>query len=97
MNNVRKALGLVWILLGPAAIAFMIWQAVDKIGDANARVAQATNGAARELAASNATNTTLQWCIIIAIFLPVAFGLVIFGRYAMAGEYNKLPTSSAEL
>ncbi len=78
------------MLLGPAAILFMVWQAVDKIGLANAVVAQTTDLAAKELAASNATNTILQWCIIIAIFLPVAFGLVIFGRYAMAGEYDEV-------
>ncbi|MEY2639633.1 MAG: hypothetical protein RIR90_1115, partial [Bacteroidota bacterium] len=28
------------------------------------------------------------WIIIITIFTPIAIGLVIFGYYAMKGEYD---------
>ena len=76
-------LGLVWMLLGPAIIIFLFMQAVDKIGEA-------AEGIAR-------TNTTLQWAIIILIFIPICTGLVIFGNYAWKGEYDHLPESSAEL
>ncbi|WP_439554804.1 DUF6814 family protein [Dyadobacter sp.] len=43
------------------------------------------------------TNTTLQWFIIILIFIPICAGLVIFGYYAWKGEYDHLPESSSEL
>ena len=97
MNNIKRALGVVWMLLGPAAIIFMIWQANDKIGIAQQQVTMALTETAKSAASSNATNTILQWFIIILVFLPIASGLVIFGRYALAGEYDKLPESSNEL
>ncbi len=79
----KRILGLVWIILGPAAMIFMSMQAYDKISKAEAGVAQ--------------TNTALQWGIILLIFIPIAIGLVIFGKYSLAGEYDKLPESSDEL
>ncbi|TDH20803.1 hypothetical protein EXU57_20625 [Segetibacter sp. 3557_3] len=97
MNNLKRGLGIIWMILGPASIIFMIWQAADKIGIAREQVQLATSAAAKSMAASNATNTILQWAIIIAVFLPIATGLVIFGKYAMAGEYDRLPESSQEL
>lgn len=83
MNALKKALGILWILAGPVIIIFLFMQASDKI-------ALAAEGIAR-------TNTTLQWAIIILIFIPICTGLVIFGYYAWKGEYEHLPTSSAEL
>jgi uncharacterized membrane protein YidH (DUF202 family) len=83
MKSIKKILGLVWIILGPSAMVFMSWQAWDKISKAEAGVAQ--------------TNTALQWGIILLIFIPIAIGLVIFGKYALAGEYDKLPESSEEI
>jgi uncharacterized membrane protein len=83
MKSLQKILGLVWIILGPTAMVFMAWQACDKVSKAEAGVAQ--------------TNTALQWGIILLIFIPIAIGLVIFGKYALAGEYDHLPESSEEL
>ena len=97
MKSLKKYLGVVWIVLGPAAIVFMIWQAVEKIHLANAQVSLASGEAAQALARANATNTILQWCIIIAVFLPIASGMVIFGRYALAGEYDRLPENSMDV
>lgn len=77
MNAIKKALGLVWIILGPASIIFMFMQAFEKIGLAEEGV--------------HKTNTALQWGIILFIFIPISAGLVIFGFYAMKGEYDKLP------
>jgi hypothetical protein len=37
-------------------------------------------------------NKPIPWIIIIAIFTPIAIGLMLFGFYAFKGEYNKLPT-----
>lgn len=83
MNALKKFLGLIWMLLGPVIIVFLFMQASEKIG-------LAVEGIAR-------TNTTLQWSIIILIFIPICAGLVIFGYYGWKGEYDKLPGSSADL
>lgn len=79
----KRLLGIIWIILGPLAMAFMAWQAYEKISAAEAGVAQ--------------TNTALQWGIILLIFIPIATGLVIFGKYALAGEYDHLPDNSEEV
>ncbi|MBB2146150.1 hypothetical protein GM921_11685 [Pedobacter sp. LMG 31464] len=83
MKSIKKILGVFWIILGPAAMIFMAFQAWDKVSKAEAGIAQ--------------TNTALQWGIILLIFIPIAIGLVIFGKYALAGEYDKLPENSEEL
>jgi hypothetical protein len=77
MNAIKKALGVVWIILGPASIIFMFMQAIEKVGLAEEGV--------------HKTNTALQWGIILFIFIPISAGLVIFGYYALKGEYDKLP------
>ena len=83
MNALKKALGIVWIILGPAAVIFMFIQAWDKVKNSPEGIAQ--------------TNTALQWGIILLVFIPIAIGLVIFGRYALSGEYENLPENSEDL
>lgn len=83
MNSIKKLLGIVWMILGPAVVYFMFSQAAEKISKAAEGVAK--------------TNTTLQWIIILVIFIPVCFGLCIFGYYAYKGEYEHLPESSDEI
>lgn len=83
MNSIKKMLGVIWILLAPALVIFMVIQAYDKVG-------KAAEGIAR-------TNTLLQWAIIIIIFIPICAGLAIFGYYAIRGEYDHLPENSDEL
>ncbi len=78
----KKILGLVWMILGPAALLFMVWQAWDKVSKAEAGIAQ--------------TNAALQWGIILLIFIPIVIGFVIFGKYALTGEYEKLPENLEE-
>jgi ABC-type polysaccharide/polyol phosphate export permease len=34
-------------------------------------------------------NKPIPWIIIITIFIPIAIGLMIFGYYAVKGEYDK--------
>ena len=34
-------------------------------------------------------NKPIPWIIIITIFTPIASGLMIFGYYAIKGEYDK--------
>ena len=31
MNSLKRVLGIVWILLGPLTIAFLVWQAFNKL------------------------------------------------------------------
>jgi hypothetical protein len=72
MKALRKYLGIVWLLLGPASILFLAMQAAKKLSMPTSTV-----------------NDTLQWGIIIGIFVPIAFGLMIFGWYALQGEYDE--------
>jgi hypothetical protein len=41
-----------------------------------------------EIAKKHDINTKIQWGVFIGIFLPIAVGLVIFGYYALKGEYD---------
>lgn len=82
MNSLKKYLGIVWMILAPAIIVFLFWQAIDKIS-------MATD--------TTRANITLQWSIILIIFLPICIGLAIFGSYSFKGYYNQLPESSANL
>jgi hypothetical protein len=82
MNSIKKLLGIVWMLLAPAIVIFLFWQAAEKISMAG----EATK-----------SNVTLQWVIILIIFFPICIGLFIFGYYALKGYYEHLPESSDEL
>lgn len=75
--------------LGPVAIYFMIAQALMKVGDANTKINAAINEAAKAAAEAAKLNVQMQWGIIILIFVPIAFGLVIFGYYSVKGEYDR--------
>jgi purine-cytosine permease-like protein len=79
MNTIKKIAGIVWILMGPVAIFYLI------------------KTAAEEIAKKPVLDTKIQWIVFVVIFIPIAIGLMIFGWYAMKGEYDKLPESSAEL
>ena len=71
MNGLKRILGIVWMLLGPCAVIFLIYEASSKIS------AQPTQ------------DVYLPWIIIITIFTPIAAGLMIFGYYALKGEYDE--------
>lgn len=94
MKSLKRNLGYLWMGLGPAVMVFMLWQAMDKISIARQQVTHAAAGAAKDAANSIAINTILQWSIIIAIFLPIACGMIIFGKYAVQGAYDTLPDSA---
>lgn len=82
MNAIKKILGYVWMLLAPAIICFLIYQAVEKITAA---------------ASIHKANVTLQWVIILLVFTPICVGFFIFGKYASSNEYEHLPESSNEI
>lgn len=79
MNRIKRLLGVVWILLGPVAIIFLVRTALS------------------EIAKKPVIDTKIQWGVFVVIFIPIAIGMMIFGYYAMKGEYDHLPESSAEL
>ena len=42
-------------------------------------------------------DTKIQWAVFVIVFVPIAIGIIIFGFYAIKGEYDHLPGSSAEI
>ena len=81
MNTIKKYLGIIWLLLAPVVIYFLVSGAIHNIDPAGKKD----------------INNPVIWIIIIAIFTPIAIGLMIFGWYALKGEFDHLPESSAEL
>ena len=79
MNAVKKYSGILWIILGPLAVYYLI------------------KTAAEQIAKHPVIDTKIQWIVFVVIFIPIAVGFMIFGWYAMKGEYDKLPESSDEL
>ena len=80
MNQLKKILGSLWMVIAPVIIYFLIMGAVHNIGEGTKDI-----------------NKPIPWIIIISIFTPIAIGLMIFGYYALKGEYDHLPESSEEL
>jgi hypothetical protein len=81
MNKIKRSLGMIWIILAPAVIFFLVDRAIVHIDPAGKKD----------------INNPVIWIIIIAIFTPIAIGMVIFGWYAFRGEYDHLPENSKEL
>jgi len=81
MNIIKKYLGIIWLLLAPVVIYFLVYGAVTNIDPAGKKD----------------INNPVIWIIIITIFTPIAIGLMIFGWYALKGEYDNLPESSKEI
>jgi len=79
MNTIKRYAGLLWIIMGPVAIFYLI------------------KTAAAEIAKKPVIDTKIQWIVFVVIFIPIAIGLMMFGWYALKGEYDKIPKSSAEL
>ncbi|HEX6194086.1 MAG TPA: hypothetical protein VFZ42_17050 [Chitinophagaceae bacterium] len=81
MNAFKRILGIVWLLLAPVVIYFLVSGAITHINPTG----------------SKDIHNPVIWIIIIAIFTPIAIGLMIFGWYAFKGEYDRLPTDSEQL
>ena len=75
----KKILGVVWILLGPFAIYYLV------------------KTASTEIAKKPVIDTKIQWGVFIIVFIPIAIGMMIFGYYALKGEYSHLPERSDEV
>ena len=81
MNAFKRWLGIVLLLLAPVVIYALIDGAITNIDPSGKKD----------------INNPVIWVIIIAIFTPIAIGLMIFGWHAFRGEYDRLPKKSAEL
>ena len=79
MNTIKRFAGIVWILMGPVAIYYLI------------------KTASEEITKKPVIDTKIQWIVFVVIFIPIAIGLMIFGWYALKGEYDRLPKNSKEL
>ncbi len=71
-NAIKKYLGIVWLLLGPASLYYLIVTALH------------------EMEKKPLIDTKIQWGVFIGVFIPIAIGLMIFGWYALQGEYEKI-------
>jgi hypothetical protein len=73
MNAIRRYLGIVWMLAGPAVFIMLVASAVKHIySDLKGDI-----------------SNPVPWIIILVIFLPVAMGLVVFGWYCWKGDYDE--------
>lgn len=81
MNLFKRYFGLLFLIIAPFVIYELINGAMANI----------------DTAGKKDINNPVIWIIIIAIFTPIAIGLVIFGWYAFRGEYDQLPEKSKEL
>jgi hypothetical protein len=79
MNKIKRFAGIIWLLLGPVAVFYLV------------------KTAAAEIAAKPLIDTKIQWGVFVAVFIPIAIGISIFGWYALNGEYDRLPERSEEL
>lgn len=75
MNQLKRLLGILWMVMAPVLFILLIKSAVHNIDP---------NG-------TKDINKPLPWIIIIGIYTPIVIGLMIFGWYAFKGEYDKLP------
>jgi hypothetical protein len=81
MNIIKRYLGILLLLVAPAILYALVDGAISNIDSRGTKE----------------INNPVIWIIIIAIFAPIALGLIIFGWYAFRGEYDHLPESSKEL
>lgn len=79
MSTLKKILGVIWLLLGPVSIYYLITTGIS------------------EIEKKPVTDTKIQWGVFIIVFIPIAIGMMIFGYYALKGEYEHLPEHSNEL
>lgn len=79
MNKLKRYAGLIWIMLGPTGMYYLV------------------QTAASEIAKNPGIDTQIQWGVFIVVFLPIVIGFVLFGVYALTGNYDHLPEDSTEL
>jgi hypothetical protein len=73
MNGLKRTLGIVWLIAGPAAWILMVYAAIHYIGST----------------ASGDISNPVPWLIILTIFTPIAYGLSLFGWYSWKSYYDE--------
>ena len=81
MTAFKSYFGLLLLFIAPFIIYELVAGAISNI----------------DAAGKKDINNPVIWVIIIAIFTPIAIGLMIFGWYALKNEYKRLPHSSSEI
>ncbi len=74
MDKLKRVLGILWMLIGPVLFIMLVISAVNNI-NSNAK---------------GDISNPIPWIIILAIFLPIAIGLSVFGWYALKGDYDRV-------
>jgi hypothetical protein len=70
MNALKRVLGLIWLILGPVSVFYLMKTGIS------------------EMAKKPIIETQVQWAVFIGVSVPIALGLMIFGFYALMGEYD---------
>jgi hypothetical protein len=71
MNTIKKYAGILWILLGPVSLYYLVKTAFS------------------EIERKPLIDTKIQWIVFVVIFIPIVIGMVIFGYYALKGEFDE--------
>lgn len=79
MNTIKRYAGILWIVLGPLAIYFLLFTARS------------------EIIKKPEINTVIQWAVFTIVFFPIAIGFILFGLYALEGNYDHVPETSDEI
>ena len=74
MNKLKQYLVVIWMLTGPVLFVMLLISAINNI-----------NGNTK-----GDISNPIPWIIILAIFLPIAIGLSIFGWYVLKGNYDSI-------
>ena len=74
MDKLKQYLGIIWMFIGPVLFVMLTISAVNNIGGH----------------AKGDISNPVPWIIILAIFLPIAIGLSIFGWYTFKGEFDNM-------
>lgn len=73
MKQLKRSLGIVWMLIGPVFLFVLLFSAFTNISSAG----------------QGDISNPVPWIIIITISIPIAAGLVIFGWYSWKGEFDE--------
>jgi Zn-dependent protease with chaperone function len=72
MNQLKRFLGILWMMIGPIVFILLIISALQNINSTG----------------KGDISNPIPWIIILVIFAPIAIGLTIFGWYSWKGEYE---------
>jgi ABC-type polysaccharide/polyol phosphate export permease len=89
MEVIKKYLGVIWMLIGPVAMFVFVKQVLKVIEISDNKIANAVGETAIEVAKADKSNLLLQWSILLFVFGIIAIGFMIFGYYALIGQYAK--------